>query len=105
MSNDEPKLCCLLTSPELQRRKATVLKKLQSKIVAHEEHPDGFAFRFLTTDVLMDELAEFVKTERACCPFFDFKLRIAPQGGDTWLELSGPAGVKDFIRSELGFLG
>lgn len=104
MAPEKPKLCCLLTTPELQRRKATVLKALQQKIVESEEHTDGFAFRFHTTDELMDELAEFIKTERACCPFFVFRLRVDADGGDTWLELSGPEGAKEFIRVELGML-
>lgn len=88
----------------MQQRKDTVLKSLQQKIEGHEEHDDGFAFRFKTTDALMDELAEFIKTERACCPFFVFKLRVAADGGDTWLQLSGPPGVKDFIKQEIGFV-
>lgn len=104
MAERNPKLCCLLTSPELQQRKATVLKSLKEKVRGHEEHDDGFAFQFTTTDDLMDELAELIKTERACCPFFVFKLRVAADGGDTWLQLSGPPGVKDFIRHEIGFV-
>lgn len=104
MDSEEPKLTCLLTTPELQRRKATVIKSLKEKIRGHEEHDDGFAFQFQTTDGLLDELAEFIKTERACCPFFVFRLRVAADGGDTWLELSGPPGVKEFIRTEIGFI-
>lgn len=97
-------LCCRLTAPELQQRKATVLASLRGKIEQRKETQDGYQFRFAATDSILDELTEFVKTERACCPFFEFNIRIGREGEPVWLELSGPEGAKQFIRDELGFL-
>lgn len=98
------KLCCLLTSPELQKRKTDVLQKLQGKILERKEDTDGYAFRFDGDDESLDQLVEFIKTERACCPFFNFYLSVGGDKPMAWLRLSGPMGVKEFIRDELGFL-
>jgi hypothetical protein len=47
-------------------------------------------------------LAEWVRLERKCCPFFTFAIEVEGVTGATWLTLSGPPGVKEFIRLELG---
>ena len=105
MNDTEPeKLCCLLTSPELQQRMMTVLKGLQFQIFERREEENGYSFRFEGSDRLLDELNEFIKTESACCPFFTFSLRVDGNARETWLHLAGPEGVKEFIRDELGFL-
>lgn len=103
-SGETPALCCTLTTPELQRRKATVLLQLQKQILERRESENGYSFRFPGEDDVIDELAEFIKTERACCSFFTFDLSVKGDKSGSWLHLSGPAGVKDFIRDELGFL-
>lgn len=37
---------------------------------------NGFAFKFSGDDVMLDELTEFIKTERKCCNFFTFNLSL-----------------------------
>ena len=49
----------------------------------------------------LDAITEFVARERLCCPFVDFKL-VVPAQGSIRLELSGPDGVTEFLRAELG---
>jgi hypothetical protein len=51
---------------------------------------------------MVDELTSFIKTERECCSFFTFNLSVAGDKSAAWLELSGPEGAKDFIKTELG---
>ena len=63
---------------------------------------NGFAFKFPGTDKVIDELTEFIKTERACCDFFVFGLSISGNKNETWLKLTGPEGTKEMITSELG---
>ncbi len=43
------------------------------------------------------QLAEWVSFERKCCPFFEFRIEVAPKSGPVWLSLTGRAGVKDFL--------
>jgi hypothetical protein len=81
-----------------------VLNSLRTRIVRKTELSDGYSFAFPGDDIVLDELSEFVKTERACCPFFTFQLIVSGSGGETQLHLTGPDGVKDFIRDELGFI-
>lgn len=95
-------IACSLTSDEPRNRKETVLARLKAQVVTRKELDNGFAYTFPGTDQMVDELAEFIKTERACCSFFTFGLTVAGDRSSACLELTGPDGVKDMIVSELG---
>jgi hypothetical protein len=99
--NKKRLLSCKLTTPELRQRKETVIKSLKTQILEKKELENGFTYKFTGTDKMVDELAEFVKTERACCDFFVFNLSISGDKSEAWLEITGPKGAKDFIRTEL----
>lgn len=101
--NNSAELVCKLTSPELQQRKATILTHLKNEIREKKELQNGFAFKFAGTDQMLDELTEFIKTERECCSFFIFNLSISSDKSEVWLELTGEQDVKEFIITELGF--
>jgi hypothetical protein len=100
-TNKKAELSCKLTTPELRHRKETVIKSLKNQILEKKELKNGFAYKFTGSDKMVDELAEFVKTERACCNFFVFNLSISGDKSEAWLEITGPKGAKDFITSEL----
>jgi hypothetical protein len=105
---DEPKsnatdLTCKLTTPELQQRKSTVIESLKRQIIQTKELTNGFAFKFTGTDKMVDELTEFIKTERACCNFFTFTLSVKGDKSEIWLEMTGAEGTKDFMKAELEF--
>jgi len=101
--NKTEQMSCKLTSPELQKRKETVIASLKQQILEKKELQSGYAFRFSGTDEVLDELTEFIKTERECCDFFTFAISVSGDKSEAWLELTGADGVKDFIRAELGF--
>jgi hypothetical protein len=94
-------LTCKLTTPELRGRKATVISSLKKQILLTRELKNGFAYRFPGSDSIVDELAAFIKTERACCDFFNFTLSISGNKSGAWLKITGPKGAKDFIKTEL----
>ncbi len=96
-------LTCKLTTPELRKRKETVIAALKQKLLEKKELANGYAYKFPDTDELLDELAEFIKTERTCCDFFSFGLSVSGDQREAWLELTGAEGVKEFIKSELNF--
>lgn len=100
--NKSSQLACKLTTPELQKRRETVIVSLKSKMTDKKELKDGYAFKFPGTDEMLDELNEFVKTERACCDFFTFSISISGDKSEAWLQLTGTEGTKDFIKTELG---
>ena len=70
-------------------------------MLTKKELKNGYSYKFTGTDKMVDELAEFVKTERICCDFFIFNLSISGDKSEAWLEITGPKGAKDFIKSEL----
>lgn len=98
--NNSKIVACRLTSEELQHRKATVIAALKSAMLERTELENGYLYRFKGDDAHLDQLNEFIKTERACCGFFTFKLTVEDESA--LLELTGPAGAKDFVNSEIG---
>lgn len=63
------------------------------------ELSDGLAFGFPAD--AYDTVVRFVAGERLCCPFLAFALEIGPARGALWLRLTGPPGIKEFLRAEL----
>ncbi|MEQ8714895.1 MAG: hypothetical protein RIC80_17880 [Cyclobacteriaceae bacterium] len=100
--NQSAEVSCKLTTPELRRRKESVVASLKQQILDEQELEDGYAFKFPGTDKVLDELTEFIKTERACCDFFVFGLSISGDKSEAWMEMTGTEGAKDFIEFELG---
>ena len=63
-------ITCKLTTPELQKRKATVIADLKALVLERNELEDGYSYKFEGKDEILDKLNEFIKTERTCCDFF-----------------------------------
>ena len=93
-------LTCQLTSPELRQRKAIVIASLKEQMIEKKELKNGYSYKFVGADKMVDELADFVKTEQECCDFFTFNLSISRDKSEAWLKITGPNGAKDFIRAE-----
>lgn len=100
--NTDQEVSCKLTSPELQKRKETVIASLKKQILEKKELENGYAYRFEGNDKVIDELVEFVKGERSCCSFFTFGLSFSGDGSEAWLNLTGPEGAKEMIDGEIG---
>ena len=97
---DEPPVACVLSASNREDRQG-VLDKLGKGIVQRKELDDGFAFAFPAEDEWLRAITEVVALERKCCAFFTFRIVVEPDG-PIWLELAGPDGTKDFLRSQLG---
>lgn len=94
-------LICKLTTPELQKRRATVIAGLKQLLRSKEEITNGLAFRFSSEDNVLDKLLDFIKSERLCCDFFSFRLDVVNEIAT--LEITGPEGTKEFLEHEVGF--
>mgnify|MGYP000877934881 CR=1 FL=1 len=101
VANTEKEIACKLTSPELQARKAGAVAERRKKILETVETQNGYAFRFAGSDETLGQLMVFVQSERQCCNFFTFKLGIQDIESPIWLEISGTADAKSFIKNEL----
>lgn len=100
---ERAKMTCKLTTPELQERKRTVIAELKSLVKERKEETNAVQYKFEATDTNIDLISNFIKTERLCCDFFEFGLFVESDSEFMWLKLSGPEGVKEFIREEVGF--
>jgi hypothetical protein len=95
-------VACTLTEPELQVRRAGVLADVRRSQEEARWLPDGVALRFAAEPERLAMLGTFIELERRCCAFLRFRLTVEPGGGPVWLELTGPAGTRDFLAAELG---
>jgi hypothetical protein len=92
---------CSLTTPELREREATVLAKIRARVQEVKNADCGYALRFEPEGGLLADLATLIDLERQCCPFLRFHLQVLPANGPIWLELTGPEGTRDFLRTIL----
>lgn len=90
---------CKLTTPELQKRKATVIAELKTLVLERKELENGFSYKFNGKDEVLDKLNDFIKTERMCCDFFTFQITVEDQ--TAWLNITGPKGAKAFLKEDV----
>ena len=90
---------CKLTTPELQKRKATVIAELKALVLEKNELTNGYSYKFEGSDRNLDKLNEFIKTERMCCDFFVFQLTV--EENTVVLHVTGPTGTKEFLKEEV----
>ena len=93
-------LTCKLTTPELQKRRDTVIRNIKESALEKTEIHEGVRLTFSGKDEVLDTLLNFIKTERMCCEFFEFHLSV--QNDVAVLKIAGPEGTREFLRHELG---
>ncbi|MGA7873661.1 MAG: hypothetical protein WCA22_22470 [Candidatus Binatus sp.] len=84
-------------SPRAIARATTNCAGCSASAIGKRELPHGIAVQIATERMALAQLAEWVSFERKCCPFFEFRIEVAPKSGPVWLSLTGRAGVKDFL--------
>lgn len=65
------------------------------------ETDTGYRFRFASDAENLLTVAEWIGHEQICCPFFVFDLHIEASDPYFYLEIAGPDGAKEIIRSEI----
>jgi hypothetical protein len=100
-SMDTPFFCNLQALSSAERTEHHALTaSLADAISKTRELADGYAFELDGNRLSIQELVQWTGFERRCCPFFDFNLEWARDGGPVTLRLTGREGVKEFIRAE-----
>jgi len=79
--------------------------KLNAKRKKIVELEKGYEFQYSLSDVSLAEMADWVRAEAKCCPFFDFHIDLENQGTLLCLRLTGVEGIKQFIRTEFHVAG
>jgi hypothetical protein len=97
----EKMISCKLTGPELQKRKTEVIALLKTEVLQRKELDNGYRYSFKGSDIIIDNIISFIKSERACCEFFTFNLSIEDINSNVVLTITGPVGAKDFINTEM----
>jgi hypothetical protein len=100
----ESELTCNINGipPQDRARYGRLVEVLRRAIQERRELPDGYAFQMDTKQFDTDQLVEWIKLERQCCPFFGFEVHWDRKNGPVWFHLTGPEGVKEFILDEFG---
>ena len=95
--------CNLNAIPTQARPRYNELRRaVAASVIGKRELPDGLAIQIDTARIALPQLAEWISFERKCCPFFEFRIELAPDSGPVWLSLTGRAGVKEFITEAFG---
>ena len=96
-------VCDLGALDDAQRaRHRELAGRLRPAVTEFVEEEDGYTARLPSAPGRFVEMAEFVELESRCCPFFTLALATSGESGELTLTVTGPAGVKPFIRAEFG---
>ena len=94
-------IACTLSPDALKARRDGLLADLLQRAEHHELTDEGLRLRFVPDAETLTMLVRVVDAERRCCHFLRFVITVEPDGGPLLLELSGPAGSREFIAGLL----
>ena len=94
-------IACTLSPDALKIRRDGLLADLFQRAEHHELTQHGLRIRFAPAADAVATIARMVDAERKCCRFLRFVITVEPDGGSVSLELSGPAGTREFIAGLL----
>ena len=94
-------IACTLSPDALRVRRDGLLADLLRRAERHELTRDGLRVCFPPDADTLARLAQVVDAERRCCQFLRFVITVEPDGGPVTLELSGPAGTREFVAGLL----
>jgi hypothetical protein len=99
----ETVIACDLTvfTEEQREQHITLAGEIFAAVDKVGELADGYTFRLPGDSAMVFKLAEFIRDERLCCPFWTFGVTLEPPGGAIWLQLTGPDGAKQAVVAEL----
>ena len=92
-------IACTLTPEALRTRREGLLMDLVRRAERREDLPDGLRLEFAPSAETIALIARVVEAERHCCRFLRFGMTVEPDGGPLFLDLTGPAGTRDFVSA------
>jgi hypothetical protein len=94
-------IACTLTPEALRTRRDGLLMDLLRRAERREDLVDGLRLEFAPSAETITLIARAVEAERHCCRFLRFGMTVEPDGGPVFLELTGPAGTREFVSALL----
>lgn len=92
-------IACTLTPEALRTRREGLLMDLVRRAERRKDLPDGLRLEFAPSAETIALIARVVDAERHCCRFLRFGMTVEPDGGPLFLDLTGPAGTRDFVSA------
>ena len=92
-------IACTLRAEALRIRREGLLMDLVRRAERREDLTDGLRLEFAPSAETIALIARAIEAERHCCRFLRFGMTVEPDGGPMFLELTGPAGTRDFLRA------
>jgi hypothetical protein len=94
-------VACTLDPAALEARREGLLAQLMSSVVRRDDLSNGWRLEFEPTGDTLALIARAIEGERKCCRFLQFRLTVSPDEGPVVLELTGPAGTREFLAALL----
>ena len=94
-----PPVACTLGPGALAARREGLLATLLRRAHAHDELASGHRFSFSAADDTLALIMRTVDAERRCCRFLRFQITVEPDEGQMSVELTGPAGTREFLSA------
>ena len=92
-------IACTLTPEALRTRREDLLMDLVRQSKRREDLDAGLRLEFAPSAETIVLIARAIEAERHCCRFLRFGMIVEPEGGPVFLELTGPAGTRDFVSA------
>jgi hypothetical protein len=92
-------VACTLSPAALKVRRENLLNALAQRATERRELPNGCRFRFTAEGEILLDIVRVVDAERQCCRFLQFTVTVEPDEGPITLDLTGPAGTRDFLMA------
>ena len=96
-AHDPP--ACTLTPDQLRERRDALLSGLVRRANEVTDLENGLRITFENRDGLLAEIARIIEQERTCCRFLRFQVTAEPDGGPITLDVTGPPGTREMLRS------
>ena len=97
--------CNLKAIPSSNRPHYNELTKRIGKAArGQQELANGYAFQLDGKVISLTQVAEWISLERLCCPFLTLELATSGAQSGWTLRLTGPEGVKAFLKEEFAGL-
>lgn len=90
----------LLTEETAREKRGEIVNVVLDNIKQVKAVDKGYGLRFSPDGESLLLLSDWIYVERLCNPFLRFVLKVESNNGPVWLEISGPAGTQDFLKSE-----
>jgi amino-acid N-acetyltransferase len=90
-------LVCTLQPGELNARAMELLPGLVRGARAVTEVDGGYRLEFSASSEVLRAIADTIDAERQCCRFLRFQLVVEPDERAIVLDVTGPAGTKEFL--------